>query len=161
MGDEQAMAVAEITRAQIVADAQNGRVRLKVGNPVLCMEWVNEMVERYSDHIENMTERLTMFEEAPAGGMKNPLADTSIVIARLEVLLGELQGIARLQKRRRAFFMPFFIFFQIARCVTYRPDVSQQRDSAPYVHQKRRCCSARSLVKSLVAKPYAAKKPCE
>ena len=49
MGDEQAMAVAEITRAQIVADAQNGRVRLKVGNPVLCMEWVNEMVERYSD----------------------------------------------------------------------------------------------------------------
>ena len=148
MGDEQAMAVAEITRAQIVADAQNGRVRLKVGNPVLCMEWVNEMVERYSDHIENMTERLTMFEEAPAGGMKNPLADTSIVIARL-------------QKRRRAFFMPFFIFFQIARCVTYRPDVSQQRDSAPYVHQKRRCCSARSLVKSLVAKPYAAKKPCE
>lgn len=90
MGDEQAMAVAEITRAQIVADAQNGRVRLKVGNPVLCMEWVNEMVERYSDHIENMTERLTMFEEVPAGGMKNPLADTSVVIARLEVLLGEL-----------------------------------------------------------------------
>ena len=54
------------------------------------MEWVNDMVERYSDHIEDMTACLTMFEEVPAGGMKNPLADTSIVIARLEVLLGEL-----------------------------------------------------------------------
>ena len=84
------MAVAEMTRAQIVADAQNGRSRLAYGNPVLCMDWVSEMTERYAGQLGDLKDGLTMYQENPRGGMKNPVADTSAVIARLERYMGKL-----------------------------------------------------------------------
>jgi hypothetical protein len=80
------------SRAELVADVDNGRNRMGFGNLVLCMDWVKEMVEKYDGVIENMTENLTIYEENPEGGMKNPVADTSVVIAKLERYMGTLES---------------------------------------------------------------------
>lgn len=78
------------SRAEIVADMDNGRNRLGFGNLVLCMDWVTAMVDKYGDEIADMRDNLTMFEENPAQGMKNPVADTSAVVAKLENYMGTL-----------------------------------------------------------------------
>jgi hypothetical protein len=56
------------------------------------MDWIKEMVEKYDGVIENMTENLTIYQENPEGGMKNPVADTSVVIAKLERYMGTLES---------------------------------------------------------------------
>lgn len=80
----------EFSREELVADIQNGRNRMGFGNLVLCMDWVKDMVEKYDESIEGMTENLTIFEENPQEQMKNPVADTSVVIAKLERYMGSL-----------------------------------------------------------------------
>lgn len=80
----------EITTGKILHDADRGRIALSYGNPVICMDWVERIVEEYGDHIENITDDLTMYEESPKGTMKNPLADVSVLVAKLERLSGSM-----------------------------------------------------------------------
>lgn len=73
----------ELTREDVVRDAQDGRAKLAFGNPVLCMDWVKEIVPKYEGLIENLTEHLTLYEDRPQGGL-NPVSDVSVLVAKLE-----------------------------------------------------------------------------
>lgn len=72
----------DLTREEVVRDAQDGRAKLAFGNPVLCMDWVKDMVAKYDGIIDAVSENLTTCQTQPCA--INPVADVSILVARLE-----------------------------------------------------------------------------
>lgn len=77
----------EINRDELLYDIQDGREKLKFGNPVLCMDWVHKVVDKYGDGVDNITENLACYAGQDEG-WAHILEDTSILIARLEHYLG-------------------------------------------------------------------------
>ena len=80
-----------ITYNKVAHDADRGRIALSYGNPVICKDWMDRVIEDYDPYIENITEGLTMYEEIPTVPMKKPVADTSILVARLERFMREVE----------------------------------------------------------------------
>lgn len=78
------------SREEIIYDAQVGREKLRFGNPVLCMEWVRQTVDKYGDEIAGITENLTLYTEEGKSGL-HVLEDVSVLIAKLEHHLGTLE----------------------------------------------------------------------
>lgn len=76
-----------INRDELLYDIQDGREKLRFGNPVLCKEWVCKVVDKYGDGVENITEYLVGYG-SEGGEWAHALEDASMLIAKLERHLG-------------------------------------------------------------------------